>query len=193
MNYEKSDEKGVFNTPGILLTDAVIFACGATHLELAEHMLVHEYFPNNNRKMSAELNGKLVNYYDFMTAYQSVLRYSREADFLKSISCKPYPVSTEPEQGKIWISQRQTNDYQLIHLINFTAMDNMQWRDPQGTCPEPNLLKNIELDIQQNIGKVYIMTPDGEDLRPQKIKSDKGKVIIPSLKYWTTVLIKRSY
>ncbi len=193
MNYEKSDEKGVFNTPGILLTDAVIFACGATHLELGEHMLVHEYFPNNNRKMSVELNGKLVNYYDFMTAYQSVLRYSREADFLKSISCKPYPVSTEPEQGKIWISQRQTNDYQLIHLINFTAMDNMQWRDPQGTCPEPNLLKNIELDIQQNIGKVYIMTPDGEDLRPQKIKSDKGKVIIPSLKYWTTVLIKRNY
>ncbi len=192
MNYEKSDEKGVFNTPGILLADAVIFASGAVHLELGEHMLVHEYFPNDNRKMSAELTNNLVRYYDFMTAYQSLLRDSRETDFLESINSETHLLSREPEQGKIWISQRETDDYQLVHLINFTSMKTMQWRDPQGTCPEPELLENIELDIHQDIGDVYIMTPDTEDLRPQKIRSNNAKVVVPSLKYWTTIIIKRN-
>jgi dextranase len=192
MNYEKSDEKGVFNTPGILLADAVIFASGAAHLELGEHMLVHEYFPNDNREMSAELTNNLVRYYDFMTAYQSLLRDSRETVFLESINSETHLLSREPEQGKIWISQRETDDYQLVHLINFTSMKTMQWRDPQGTCPEPELLENIELDIHQDIGDVYILTPDIEDLRPQKISSNNGKVVVPSLKYWTTIIITRN-
>ena len=34
MNYHLSDAPGEFNTPGILLTDAVIFASGGSHLEL---------------------------------------------------------------------------------------------------------------------------------------------------------------
>lgn len=43
MNYNK--ESGTFNTPGVLLTDAVMFAIGASHLELGDHMLHKEYFP----------------------------------------------------------------------------------------------------------------------------------------------------
>ncbi len=34
MNYNKADNRGEFNTPGILLTDAVMFALGGSHLEL---------------------------------------------------------------------------------------------------------------------------------------------------------------
>jgi dextranase len=48
MNYDKANSPGFFNTPGVLLTDAVIFAFGGSHLELGEHMLAKEYFPNNN-------------------------------------------------------------------------------------------------------------------------------------------------
>ena len=55
MNYNKADNRGEFNTPGILLTDAVMFALGGSHLELGgDHMLCKEYFPNENLTMSEE-------------------------------------------------------------------------------------------------------------------------------------------
>src|SRR5690606_36339370 len=44
MNYGATD--GNFNTPAVLLADAVIFAFGGAHLELGEHMLSSEYFPD---------------------------------------------------------------------------------------------------------------------------------------------------
>ena len=34
MNYDLADNQGYFNTPGVLMTDAVIFANGGSHLEL---------------------------------------------------------------------------------------------------------------------------------------------------------------
>ena len=50
MNYNHKGDR--FNTPGVLLTDAVMFALGASHLELGDHMLCHEYFPNDQMKMT---------------------------------------------------------------------------------------------------------------------------------------------
>lgn len=60
MNYTKADNPGEFNTPGVLLTDAVMFALGGSHLELGDHMLCKEYFPNNNLTMSQELRDAIV-------------------------------------------------------------------------------------------------------------------------------------
>jgi dextranase len=72
MNYECSNRE--FNIPGVLLTDAVIFALGGAHLELGDHMLCREYFPSQEVKMSQALKTLIVRYYDFMTAYQNLLR-----------------------------------------------------------------------------------------------------------------------
>jgi dextranase len=48
LNYNKADNGGsgdkMMNTPGVLLTDAVMFALGGSHLELGDHMLSREYF-----------------------------------------------------------------------------------------------------------------------------------------------------
>ena len=54
MNYNRADNTGEFNTPGVLLTDAVMFALGGSHLELGDHMLCKEYFPNDNLEMDEE-------------------------------------------------------------------------------------------------------------------------------------------
>ena len=72
MNYECSGRD--FNIPGVLLTDAVIFALGGAHLELGDHLLCREYFPSQDVKMSPALRTLMVRYYDFMTAYQNLLR-----------------------------------------------------------------------------------------------------------------------
>ncbi|MDP2338126.1 MAG: glycoside hydrolase family 66 protein [Bacteroidota bacterium] len=51
-----------------------IAAAGGAHLELSEHMLGKEYFPNNNLQMRPDLKEALVHYYDFMVGYQNLLR-----------------------------------------------------------------------------------------------------------------------
>ena len=56
------------------MTNAVIFAFGGAHLELGEHMLGKEYFPNSNLAMKSDLQKALPAYYDFMVAYQNLLR-----------------------------------------------------------------------------------------------------------------------
>lgn len=81
MNYNKADHRGEFNTAGILLTDAVMFALGGSHLELGgDHMLCKEYFPNDNLTMSEELKTAMVHYYDFLTSYQNLLRDGRNGE-----------------------------------------------------------------------------------------------------------------
>jgi len=186
MNYENANEEGYFNTPGILLTDAVIFASGAAHLELGEHMLVHEYFPNSNHKIDQQLDESLVRYYDFLTAYENLLRDSHDEKL--SISCNNYPFSPKPDKGKIWITQRKVDDYTIYHLINFTSATDMNWRDPKGTCPEPELLTDIQLNIDGK--EIYIASPDNKDMRLKPLKSKKGKITIPALKYWTMIVVK---
>src|SRR5690606_18054372 len=74
MNYNLANNKGYFNTASVLMTNAVIFAFGGSHIELGEHMLGKEYFPNNNLQMKQELKTARIKYYDFLTAYQSLLR-----------------------------------------------------------------------------------------------------------------------
>src|SRR5690606_10939600 len=105
MNYNLANNSGYFNTPGVLLTDAVIFAFGGSHLELGEHMLVKEYFPNDNLQMKDDLKSSLINYYDFLVAYQNLLRDG--GDFNAPVlTCSNNIVSLynwPPENGKISI------------------------------------------------------------------------------------------
>ena len=68
----------IFNTPAVLLADATIFASGASHIELGDgsRMLSSEYFPADTKfAVSPELSMQLRHYYDFLTAYENVLRY----------------------------------------------------------------------------------------------------------------------
>ena len=74
MDSDLTSSKGFFNTPGVLLTDAVIFAFGGAHIELGEHMLSQPYFPNNNLQIKGDLRDAMTKYYDFLVAYENLLR-----------------------------------------------------------------------------------------------------------------------
>ncbi len=74
MNYKLGGEgRGYFNTPGVLMANAAIHAWGGAHLELGEHMLTTEYFPNSNLSMKGELKKAMVTYYDFITGYENLM------------------------------------------------------------------------------------------------------------------------
>lgn len=200
MNYDKSGSQGTFNTPGILLTDAVMFALGGSHLEMGEHMLCHEYFPNNNLGMTEELKSSLIAYYDFMTAYQNLLRDGGKFNSITvtsadgSVNIKDW----EPATGSIITLGKEFDERQVIHFLNFINANSTSWRDLDGSMPEPSVVGNFTVTIQlpsgKNVGSAWIASPDTDYGASRALAfSQNGtelSITIPSLKYWSMLVLE---
>lgn len=194
MNYSLDNTE--FNVPGVLLTDAVMFALGGSHLELGDHMLCREYFPYNGVKMSEQLKQYMIQYYDFMTAYQNLLRdggTERQVDMTSA----DYTVNVwPPELSTITTFGRKVGDRQVVHLLNFLDADQLSWRDMNGTMPEPRLVQNLPLTLKyvEKVNKIWIATPDSHGGVKQELpfKQQGGNVTftVPSVKYWTMIVIE---
>lgn len=201
MNYNVADKKGEFNAPGVLLTDAVIFALGGAHLELGDHMLCKEYFPNENLRMSSSLRTQIIRYYDFMTAYQNLLRgKDSEAETTVSLSYakagKNIINTWPPQQGKITSFAKDVDGKQVIHLLNFINADELSWRDLNGTMPVPSQQTKMELELaaSNKVSRIWVASPDihagaSQDLTFEQ-KDGKVCFTLPSLKYWTMIVVE---
>ncbi len=198
MNYGKSGSAGTFNTPGVLLTDAVMFALGGAHLELGDgHMLCHEYFPNSNLQMSDELKKAIVTYYDFLVAYQNLLRDGGTEKAVELASGKDnVAVSAWPPKLQTVTAYSKTvGSRQVVHMLNFLQANSLSWRDEQGDMPEPQAIANLPLRMKaSNVKKLWVASPDYLGGAPQELNfSQDGGYInftLPSLKYWTMIVVE---
>lgn len=200
MNYNRADNTGEFNTPGVLLTDAVMFALGGSHLELGDHMLCKEYFPNDNLEMDETLKTSIVRYYDFLTAYQNLLRGTgTDTETSVSISDASGNVSINawpPQQSTVASYAKKVGDKTVVHLLNFRDADNMSWRDVDGTMPEPRLLSQLSLQVQmaEKVNKIWVASPDRHAGAPEELAFEQkdGTVTftMPALKYWNMIVIE---
>lgn len=194
MNYGKSD--GEFNTPGVLLTDAVIFALGGSHLELGDHMLCREYFANNSLKMSNALKTSIVHYYDFMTAYQNLLRGGGETLSIDLTSSGNSINAWPPRMNTITTIAKKVGNRKVIHLINFLDADNLSWRDMNGTMPEPRLKQSLSMKLKasEKVNKIWVASPDTHGGAMQELtfvqKDGFVTFTVPSLKYWTMIVLE---
>ena len=196
MDYDAASNIGKFNTPGVLLADAAIFAAGGDHLELGEHMLGKEYFPNANLIMTPDLQWwQLVRYYDFAVAYENVLRDGVSPTRL-DITAGKVPVSTGSTStaGTVWAFARNQAKDTVVHLINLRGLDNANWRDTDGMQKTPKSQTNLKLSIAvaKKIKSVYVASPDNGGL-PLNLKFTQSKgrvsVTVPSLKYWDVLVL----
>ena len=198
MDYNR--DNCTFNIPGVLLTDAVMFAIGGAHLELGDHMLCREYFPYTGVRMSDALKEEIIHYYDFATAYENYLRPVEGdqevtltvTDEAKKISFNVWP----PKVGKVTTFARQQNGRIVLHLLNFTSADCTSWRDIDGTMPTPRVVKNSRLSVAvtNEVRHVYLASPDyhGGALQELPFKQADGKVsfTVPALKYWDMLIFE---
>ncbi|MGZ9585462.1 glycoside hydrolase family 66 protein [Paenibacillus marinisediminis] len=195
MNYGKGSSKGEFNTPGVLLTDAVIFASGGAHLELGENMLCSEYFPNRNLSIPKELEQQLVRYYDFMVAYQNLLRDGLENTKVTAQGAGDVPISPYASQGKVWSFAKHKDGMDIVHFINFTDAVTMNWNDNEGTQVEPTERSNVKVAIQtsKKVDRIMFASPDYYNGSPVELKfeqkDDQVSLELPKLKYWDMVKI----
>lgn len=198
MNYVRSGNSGYINTPGILLTNAVIFSFGGAHLELGEHYLANEYFPNSNLQMKSETKKSLTHYYDFLVAYQNILRDGGAFSTVNvqstdgSLSFESWPAS----QGSVATFCKKFADREVVHLINFSQANSMEWRDTNGTQKEPALVEDIQVKIvaSKTVSKVWIASPDLNGGVAMNIDfSQSGNevtITLPSLKYWDMIVLE---
>ncbi|QWU16768.1 dextranase [Paenibacillus sophorae] len=196
MNYHYSDSPGEFNTPGVLLTDAVIFASGGSHLELGENMLSKEYFPHKNLSISPALEAQLINYYDFLAAYQNLLRDGTVESGLQAEGTGELAISDRAEKGKVWSFSKRKGCKDIFHFINFTDASTMDWNDDQGSQTEPVERQDVSVSVRTDrpVAKVWFASPDVRDGSPQALEftQQDGRLEwkLPKLKYWDMVVVE---
>ncbi|MDX1699210.1 MAG: glycoside hydrolase family 66 protein [Melioribacteraceae bacterium] len=195
MNYDASE--GSFNTPSVLLTDAVIFAFGGSHLELGEHMLSREYFPFNNLYMQDDLKNSLKEYYDFMVAYENLLRDG--GDFVipdvssKSISLNNWP----PITGNASVVGKKIDNKTVIQLLNFDGTNTLSWRDNNKIQTKPNAFADFDLSIavDHSVSKVWFASPDfkgGASKEVEYIQNGNTiQITVPYLEYWSMIVLEQ--
>lgn len=198
INKGLSDVTGYFNLPGVLLAESVIFAFGGSHIELGEHMLVHEYFPNSNRMMSVDLKKAMVAYYDFLVAYENLLRDGGTFN-------SPSVTSTDrqmninnwpPQSGNVAVIGKEVGSRQVIHLINFSTAADLNWRDENGTRSVPVKYRNsaISVNVSGAVKKVWYASPDynyGSSTELSFIQTGNSIAFeIPYMQYWGMIVIE---
>jgi dextranase len=195
VNQPLSGSSGKFNTPGVLLADAAIFSAGGAHIELGDHMLGNPYFPNSNLRMSCGLEQNMIQYYDFLTGYENLLRDSITSSIATLQTSGNNPLSTTATLGDIWVQSTQRTNTQIFQLINLTGANTLNWRDSFGTQPAPTVLTDIAVSFTttRQISKVFVASPDWNNGLPQQISyTISGGILsttVPYLSYWTMLVI----
>ena len=198
INLGNSGSAGIFNTPGVLLADAVMFSAGASHIELGDHMLDNPYFPNSNLRMSCGLEQNMIQYYDFLTGYENLLRDSVSTSSTTLQTSGGTALATTAALGKIWVQSDQKTNTQIFQLINLVNANTINWRDSFGTQTTPTTINNIPFNfIDTNvIEKLYYASPDFNNGIPTPLSytrsGDTITFTLPKLQYWTMVVAKNS-
>jgi dextranase len=198
VNYDLANTPGYFNTASVLMVDAVIFAFGGAHLELGEHMLGKEYFPNNNLAMRDDLKRNLVAYYDFLVAYQNLLRDGGAFNdpALVSADGKVQFNNWPAQSGKVAVVGKDLGARQVLHLLNFTNAKTMQWRDNGGIQATPTGVENVQVRLTpvKPVVKVWYASPDFSKGASRAIDFTKAgnqiSFTIPALQYWSMIVIE---
>lgn len=205
MNYDFGKiGRSYFNTPGVLMANAAIHAWGGAHLELGEHMLCNEYFPNSNLTMNGELKKSMITFYDFITAYENLLRDGGNdwtgvdaVSLTGEINFNQWP----PKKGNVATVGKNLDDGKtsVVHLLNYTNAIHLDWCDTNADQQEQDLIENkeIELSIDGRSGiikSVWCASPDFDFGVARTLEftqnSDKIKLILPALKYWTMIVVE---
>jgi dextranase len=198
MDYDLAEKPGYFSTPGVVLADAVIFAFGGAHLELGDHMLGKEYFPNNHLKMHADLEAAMISYYDFATAYENLLRDGGMFNDPTVISAdnKTKINNWPPQKGQVSIVGKKIGNKQVLHFINFTNANSLLWRDNKGKQAKPLTIVKPAFTFKATkaIKKIWLASPDVNGGASNNIVyKQTGNAVtftLPSLQYWDMVIIE---
>jgi dextranase len=183
----------------VMLTDAIIFASGGTHIEIGEHekMLMDPYFPNY-AKIPVHLSAYLRKLYDFAVRYQNVTGpQTTNANPVYQTKIQLEDIHTEIEYlyNIVFPIFREHQKGLTINLINLYGVDNRLWNGNVKAPPEELHNHPVRVEgIERKVGKVWIASPDFEDLLSREIEfiqeNDALSFRIPLLAYWDMIVVE---
>ena len=148
--------------------------------------------------MKQDLKTALIKYYDFLTAYQNLLRDGGNFNTITlhsiddKLGLEPWPART----GKVAYFGKSFSDKQIIHLINLTNAVSLEWRDNEGVQPPPVVVMDakISLSFTETVKNIWIASPDvaGGIARTLNFKQVGSKVsfTLPELQYWNMLVVE---
>ena len=207
LNYDLGLKgRGYFNTPGIIMATAAASAWGGTILQMGEHMLCHEYFPDDNLTMTGELKRAMIRYYDFDVAYENILRPEAPVEGINKDWFGVDVTSTEdtivfnqwgPQVNQIATVGRHVGNRDIIHLLSYRNATHLDWCDSNGDQAPQSLLTDIPVSfaVDAKPARVWVATPDYRQGAAQEVewKYDGGTVALtlPALQYWTMIVVEK--
>lgn len=207
MNYDYSSQvggtdNGYFNSAAVKLTDIAVVSAGGSRLELGDgdRMLSQEYFPNRNLQMDSKLKKWENTMYDFMVAYENLLRDGQK-NTNNRYEIRNYPSSTDGTINTIWTYSKKDKDYDIIHMVNLLDLNDVSWRDTYAAKSTPKKAKNISVKYYYNgeVDSLWLASPDQNNGISRKLSYRKGEdgtgkyidFVIPSLDYWDMIYMKK--
>lgn len=199
MNYDYGKlGNSTFNTPGVLMAMSAIYAWGGSILNMGEHMLCNEYFPNSNLSMTGELKQAVIRYYDFLTAYENPLRDAGDWIGVDAVSAANMVSFNQwpPQLGNIATVGKRMGGVEYVHFLNYSGASHLNWRDSDANQTAPTRYEDLQVQISVNgtVRDVWCATPDADSGVSRKLefsqKDNQITVTIPVIQYWTMVAIE---
>ena len=223
---------GKFNTNAQLLVDATVAAAGGYHMTIVANgnskdgnhvgILDNEYYPNQEAGVSDDLNRKLYDYQQFITAYENILRGSgveNDDTIAKAFDANGHQMSRDDNSSRdsgrngnqVWTFTKHGSGFETIQLINLMGInsdwDNTSKNNNKNPVAQHNFtvrypLNNMPADQAKLIANnVYVMSPDDWNHGTmQKIDSyvDQSNgnydlvMKVPTLDIWDMIYFKTS-
>ncbi|KIL46812.1 glycoside hydrolase family 66 protein [Jeotgalibacillus campisalis] len=197
-DYGESNPGSPFNTSAVLLTGASVYAAGGSRMELGDdgNMLSNEYFPAQNLYMTDNLEKRIAKQYDFIVAYQNLLR-DGQTETENAIEVVDYENNENGDPNTIWTYGKKDDNYEIIQMINLLGVSQNDWRANYGEKEKPNKICDFKVKYyySDEVNSVWLASPDEKDGRSQALSFTKGSdesgdyivIDVPSLEYWNMI------
>lgn len=184
-------------TSNPILMDAILFASGASHIELGENLgyLADAYFPKFE-SLDPEQEQRLKRYYDFAVRYADVIGPATWDGKELAASVKISGLSnTDPiYENKVMPIVRESKGFSALSLVNLMEIGSTDWNKP---AQPPRQQHNLGLSLaigNRAVKQVWASSPDKLDLTLQRIAysviDGTLTLTLPSLEYWELLLIE---
>jgi dextranase len=148
--------------------------------------------------MHGDLYRAMITYYDFITAYENLLRDGGEWYGVDVTSVDEQCVFNQwpAVKGQVATVGKAQEGRDIIHLLSYRNAAHLDWCDTDATQGEPDLLTDlsVRMPAKAQPARVYVATPDANFSVAQELDFDYADgmltLTIPSLKYWTMLWIE---
>ncbi len=195
----------------VRLMDAIIFASGGGHIELGERfdsrpgMLADPYFPQF-KGMSSELAEAVQRLYEFSIRYQDVIgprTVDATSTYQNHISIQGTIIPAGKLKDTIFPVIRNggksgsPGTTTAINLINLLGVKHPEWKVPVSAAPVQMDSIDVQIsEVEGSVTRIWYASPDDGNLAAQELdfQLQDGKLSfqVPSLKYWTMIVIEWS-